>query len=81
MLTISKISSEGSSYYGKDNYYTKSEQEAGQWFGKGAQRLGLEGSVDNDKFDAMMKGKFDDVELGRGKDGSLNHHPGWDPYF
>ena len=81
MLTISKISSEGSSYYGKDNYYTKGEQEAGQWFGKGAQRLGLEGSVDNNTFDAMMKGEFNDIELGKGKDGSLNHHPGWDHTF
>lgn len=81
MLTISKISSEGSSYYGKDNYYTKGEEEAGQWFGKGAKQLGLEGAVDNDKFDTMLQGKFDGIELGKGKDGTLNHHPGWDHTF
>lgn len=82
MLTISKISSEGSSYYGKDNYYTKGEQEAGQWFGRGAQRLGLEGAVDNDKFDAMIGGNFDGLQLGKGgRDASLKHHPGWDHTF
>ncbi len=81
MLTISKISSEGSSYYGKDNYYTKGEEEAGQWFGKGAKRLGLEGAVDNDQFDAMLKGKFNEVELGNSKEGKIDHHPGWDHTF
>ncbi len=82
MLTISKISSDGSGYYGKDNYYTKGEEESGQWFGKGAKQLGLEGAVDNDQFDAMLTGNFDGIELGRKNDkGELNHHPGWDHTF
>ncbi len=81
MLTISKISSDGSGYYGKDNYYTKGEEDSGQWFGRGAQRLGLVGAVDNDKFDAMIKGNFGDVKLGKIQDGKINHHPGWDHTF
>ncbi|AYQ57054.1 hypothetical protein MS2017_1366 [Bathymodiolus thermophilus thioautotrophic gill symbiont] len=82
MLTISKISSEGSGYYGKDNYYTMGEEEAGQWFGKGAQQLGLAGAVDNDKFDTMLKGNFGSgIELGRTEKGENIHHPGWDHTF
>jgi conjugative relaxase-like TrwC/TraI family protein len=77
MLTISKISSDGSGYYGKDNYYTKGEQEAGTWFGKGAKIYGLEGNaVDDKKFDEFMNGKFGDIQLGKN-----NHHPGWDLTF
>lgn len=78
MLTISKISSAGANYYGKDNYYTRGEEQAGQWFGLGAQRLGLTGAVNNDTFDAMLKGNFEGIELGRREGGQLNHHPGWD---
>jgi hypothetical protein len=77
MLSISKISTQGSSYYGKDNYYTKGEEAAGQWFGKGAERLDLftnslidekmlnvaRGSVNNDKFDAMLKGNFNGIRI------------------
>ena len=95
MLTISKISSQGSGYYGKDNYYTKGEEAAGQWFGKGAERLDLftnslidekmlnvaRGSVNNDKFDAMLKGNFNGIELGRIENGKKIHHPGWDHTF
>ena len=95
MLSISKISSQGSGYYGKDNYYTKGEEAAGQWFGKGAERLDLftnslidekmlnvaRGSVNNDKFDAMLKGNFNGIELGRIENGKRVHHPGWDHTF
>ncbi|CAC9527235.1 hypothetical protein [uncultured Gammaproteobacteria bacterium] len=81
MLSIAKISTSGSGYLARDNYYVKGEEDAGQWFGKGAKQLGLEGGVDNDKFDAMLKGRFGEVELGRMKDGKLEHHPGWDHTF
>ena len=82
MLTISKISSQGSGYYGKDNYYTKGEEAAGQWFGKGAERLDLfTNSLIDDKFDAMLKGNFNGIELGRIENGKKIHHPGWDHTF
>lgn len=81
MLSIAKISTSGSGYLARDNYYVKGEEDAGQWFGKGAKQLGLEGGIDNDKFDQMLKGKFGEVELGRMKDGKLEHHPGWDHTF
>jgi hypothetical protein len=78
-----------------DNYYTKGEEAAGQWFGKGAERLDLftnslidekmlnvaRGSVNNDKFDAMLKGNFNGIELGRIENGKRVHHPGWDHTF
>lgn len=81
MLTISRISSAGATYYGKDNYYTKGEQEAGVWFGKGAKRLGLQGMVDDNQFDKMIEGNFNGIQLGSHKDGEINHHPGWDHTF
>jgi conjugative relaxase-like TrwC/TraI family protein len=39
------------------------------------------GSVNNDKFDAMLKGNFNGIELGRIENGKKIHHPGWDHTF
>ena len=38
-------------YYSQDNYYTTSElTEASEWFGRGAEALGLQGAVEEQAF-------------------------------
>ena len=81
MLSIAKISTNGASYYGSDNYYATNEHEAGEWFGKGAERLGLEGAVNNALFDALVAGRVSGIQLGKVVDNQIKHHPGWDHTF
>ncbi|MCE3237351.1 MAG: traI [Gammaproteobacteria bacterium] len=70
----------------QDNYYLKDSpewKEASRWLGKGAEKLGLSGSINTDIFEQLLKGKLPDgTELGKKeKDGKLNHRPGWDLTF
>lgn len=66
-------------YYTIGDYYTKGADEHSEWGGKLAAELGLEGSVDTKTFTALLVGKVGDQELGRHrKDGTIQHHPGWD---
>ncbi len=90
MLSIGAIASaaQGASYYEKDGYYAKDDPEhrdASAWFGKGAEALGLSGTVDPDTFKAVLEGKVPDgsgTELGkRDKDGEITHRPGRDLTF
>ena len=90
MLSIGALSSaaQGASYYERDGYYAKDDPEhrdASGWAGKGAEELGLKGSVDPDTFRAVLEGKVPDgsgTELGRrGKDGEILHRPGRDLTF
>ena len=37
-------------YLGVGDYYTQGQQVLGQWFGKGAQKLGLTGVTRSDNF-------------------------------
>jgi len=55
MLTLSGAmnASAGSSYYKKDGYYAKGQS---QWYGKGAEALGLSGDVSETDFDAILHG-------------------------
>ena len=76
---------QGTSYYEKDGYYASEDPEhrrLSAWTGKGAEALGLEGSVDPDAFRGVLEGKVPDGsgrELGRREaDGTLRHRPGRD---
>ena len=76
---------QGASYYERDGYYAKDDpahKDASAWVGKGAEELGLRGSVDPGTFKAVLEGKVPDgsgTELGRrGKDGERLHRPGRD---
>lgn len=54
----------------------------GEWFGKGADRLGLSGAVDPEQFKAVLEGRLPNgIELGRKKGDTLEHRPGWDLTF
>ncbi len=72
--------SQGVAYYEKDGYYARDDpahKEASAWAGKGAEALGLSGSVDPDTFKAVLEGKVPDgPHLGRrDKDGEIHHRP------
>src|SRR5438067_805398 len=40
-------------YYSKADYYSEGQEIIGAWGGRGAQLLGLEGTVDKDSFDRL----------------------------
>ncbi|QSR19743.1 MobF family relaxase [Novosphingobium sp. KA1] len=66
-------------YYAVGDYYTKGEGEHSQWGGLIADELGLSGKVDPAVMRDLLAGKIGDVQLGRRKrDGTIEHHPGWD---
>ncbi|TVV72753.1 MobF family relaxase [Sphingomonas solaris] len=63
MLSVSSVrSAKGAAgYFAADNYYTAGEAEtSGEWFGKGAAALGLEGKVYQDRFEALLGGRLPD---------------------
>ncbi|WP_404854218.1 MobF family relaxase [Escherichia coli] len=53
-----------------------------RWAGRGAEQLGLQGSVDKDVFTRLLEGKLPDgADLSRMQDGSNKHRPGYDLTF
>ncbi|GGD79283.1 MobF family relaxase [Croceicoccus mobilis] len=61
MLSVASVRSAGgaASYFAADNYYTH-EQGQGEWFGKGAEALGLSGGIDARQFEAVLRGELPD---------------------
>ena len=90
-MTTLKSSSQASTYYSKDNYYTKEPTaeslEKAEWYGKGAEVLGLvDQDFDPDKFKELLEGTIDeDNKIGRVtyEDGVAvtQHRPGVDLTF
>ena len=63
MLSVSSVKSAkgAAGYFAADNYYTAGEAEtAGEWIGKGAALLGLEGKVEQATFEALLEGTLPD---------------------
>ncbi|WP_445192778.1 MobF family relaxase [Sphingomonas sp. Tas61C01] len=63
MLSVATVrSAKGAAgYFAADNYYSPGEAEtSGEWFGKGAEALGLAGNVDKETFEALLKGSLPD---------------------
>ena len=90
VVSIGAVSSpaQGVSYYERDGYYAKDDaahREASAWFGKGAEALGLEGTVDPDIFTDILAGEVPDgsgLQLGRrNREGEIEHRPGRDLTF
>ena len=87
MLSISKLSSSGqaASYYSYADYVTKGkdlEDVASTWVGNGAKELGLEGTVELERFKSLLEGDIDkDTQLGTHRKGEWQHTPGWDLTF
>lgn len=84
MMSIAQVKSAGSAgnyYSDKDNYYVLGSLEE-RWAGKGAEQLGLQGSVDKDIFTRILEGKLPDgADLSRMQDGRNKHRPGYDLTF
>ena len=77
--------SEGKDYYDKEysrgDYYTEDERAVpGQWSGRGAERLGLQGEVEKEVFEAVLEGKAGPSgdQLIPGQVGTGKHRAGWD---
>ena len=68
------------SYFAKDNYYASADADrSGLWVGKGAERLGLSGTVEARTFEAILRGEL--PSGGRiGRDG-VAHRAGTDLTF
>ena len=63
MLSVALVRSAGgaANYFAADNYYTRADADrSGEWLGKGAQALGLEGEVDPKQFEALLRGELPD---------------------
>jgi conjugative relaxase-like TrwC/TraI family protein len=54
-ISPAKSASNGASYFDKDSYYSHDE-DTSQWYGKGAEALGLEGAVKKDDFEKVLNG-------------------------
>ncbi|HFW5352870.1 TPA: conjugative transfer relaxase/helicase TraI [Salmonella enterica subsp. diarizonae serovar 48:i:z] len=84
MMSIAQVRSAGSAgnyYTDRDNYYVLGSMEE-RWAGKGAEQLGLQGSVDKDVFTRILEGRLPDgSDLSRMQDGSNRHRPGYDLTF
>lgn len=86
VASLSAISSAGAaaSYFSQvDDYYRGGERAPAEWYGKGAEALGLAGAVDAEAFKNLLTGKLPDGQmLGRiNADGEIEHKPGWDMCF
>ncbi|MDQ3651554.1 MAG: relaxase domain-containing protein [Acidobacteriota bacterium] len=65
MMTMSKAlgAAQAKAYYqseysnSRENYYTEGEQVVGEWSGKLAEELGLEGPVEREQFERLMDGQ------------------------
>ncbi len=84
MMSIAQVRSSGSAgnyYTDKDNYYVLGSMGE-RWAGRGAEQLGLQGSVDKDVFTRLLEGRLPDgADLSRMQDGSNRHRPGYDLTF
>ncbi|HFW0074346.1 TPA: conjugative transfer relaxase/helicase TraI [Salmonella enterica subsp. enterica serovar Saintpaul] len=84
MMSIAQVRSAGSAgnyYTDRDNYYVLGSMEE-RWAGKGAEQLGLQGSVDKDVFTRILEGRLPDgSDLSHMQDGSNKHRPGYDLTF
>ena len=63
MLSIANVRTAGgaANYFAADNYYTRADADrSGEWLGKGAQTLDLEGRIEARQFEAVLKGLLPD---------------------
>ncbi|MDK2767948.1 MAG: conjugative relaxase [Sphingomonas sp.] len=63
MLSVANVRTAGgaANYFAADNYYTRADADrSGEWLGKGARTLGLEGRIEARQFEAVLKGLLPD---------------------
>ncbi|MEK8089282.1 MobF family relaxase [Thermithiobacillus plumbiphilus] len=68
---------------GPEDYYTSGKDQPGQWFGAGAEALGLTGAVSREQFGNALRGR--DTQGTQGRDlvhgAGDQHRAGWDLTF
>ena len=69
--------------YSEDDYYTESHRVTGEWYGRGAETLGLSGVVSEEDFRAVLRGTRPStgevlVSAAAGRD---ERRAGWDATF
>lgn len=88
MLSMSAMSGGQASYYlglAREDYYLKGGEPPGQWYGEGAEALGLSGQVKDDQLYNLFGGYSPDgskllIQMQRHEDKAA-HRPGWDLTF
>ncbi|EGR4445519.1 conjugative relaxase [Vibrio cholerae] len=76
-----KSASQAGHYFEKDDYYVDGLSPS-EWFGDGAETLGLSGDVDRETFKSLLEGQLPDGQkLGTVRDGEWKHQPGIDLTF
>ena len=80
VASVSALASAGqaASYYEADDYYAEGGMAPSEWLGEAADKLGLSGEVDRDKFSELLEGRIAGQQLGTTRDGKVEHRPGWD---
>ena len=85
MLSIGAIKSTGQGEYyldlGREDYYLKGGEPPGQWLGRGAEKLGLTGKVEDQDFRNLLKGFAIGGDSLIQNAGKQKHQPGWDLTF
>ena len=69
--------------YSRDDYYTEKQRVVGQWFGHGAEELGLSGEVATEDFRAVLRGlrPASGEVLVHKANGYDDRRAGWDATF
>jgi len=69
--------------YSQDDYYTEEHRVAGQWFGQGAEALGLSGEVAPEDFRAILRGQQPGTAevIVHNANGRTERRAGWDATF
>jgi len=81
MMSLSTISGDSSYYGGKENFEIIQEDK-GEWHGKGAELLQLNGKIEPAQLDAMLKGHLPDgANLKTTQHGKETNRPGLDLTF
>jgi conjugative relaxase-like TrwC/TraI family protein len=55
-LSVGKAETYYQEKYSEDDYYSESHRVTGQWYGRGAETLGLSGAVSEEDFRAILRG-------------------------
>src|SRR5713226_3897440 len=69
--------------YVHDDYYSEEQRVVGEWFGRGAEALGLSGAVATEAFRAVLRGQRPATAevLVHNANGRTERRAGWDATF
>ncbi|MCU0537493.1 MAG: relaxase domain-containing protein [Hydrococcus sp. Prado102] len=64
MMSLKVITpKQGEKYYQKENYYSKEEsKQNSSWYGRGAEKIGLQGNVEGENFSKLLHGSLPNGE-------------------